>query len=88
SGAVLDILAPEGLKAGRLVVVGAGKLASLKDSDFIKLGGKVAAKISAGTEAVTVLGELPSGAMKGSQAALIASGIRLRAYRFVRYKTT
>ncbi|EKS39612.1 leucyl aminopeptidase [Afipia broomeae] len=87
SGATLDILAPEGLKVGRLIVVGAGKLASLKDSDFIKLGGKVAAKISAGTEAVTVLAELPSGAMKGSQAALIASGIRLRAYRFVRYKT-
>lgn len=73
---------------GRLIVVGAGKLASLKDSDFIKLGGKVASKISAGTEVVTILAELPSGAMKGSQAALIASGIRLRAYRFVRYKTT
>ena len=87
NGAVLDILAPEGLKAGRLVVVGAGKPASLKDSDFVKLGGKVASKISAGTEAVTVLAELPTGAMKGSQAALIASGVRLRAYRFNRYKT-
>ena len=87
SGATLDILAPEGLKAGRLIVIGAGKLASLKDGDFIKFGGKIAAKISAGTEAVTILAELPSGAMKGSQAAAIASGVRLRAYRFDRYKT-
>ena len=88
SGSTLDILAPEGLKAGRLIVVSAGKLASLKDSEFIKFGGKIAAKISAGTEAVTILAELPSGAMKGSQAASIASGVRLRAYRFNRYKTT
>ena len=88
SGATLDILAPEGLKAGRLIVVGAGKVASLKDGDFIKFGGKIAAKITAGTEAVTILAELPSGAMKGSQAAAIASGVRLRAYRFDRYKTT
>lgn len=87
SGGALDILAPEGLKAGRLIVIGAGKLASLKDGDFIKFGGKIAAKISAGTEAVTILAELPSGAMKGSQAAAIASGVRLRAYRFDRYKT-
>ena len=88
SGATLDILAPEGLKAGRLIIVGVGKLASLKDGDFIKFGGKIAAKISAGTEAVTILAELPSGAMNGSQAASIASGVRLRAYRFNRYKTT
>ncbi len=88
TGATLDILAPEGLKAGRLLVVGVGKLASLKDGEFIKLGGKVAAKISAGTEDVTILAELPSGAMKGSQAASIAAGVRLRAYRFTRYKTT
>ncbi len=74
SGAALDILAPEGLKTGRLIVIGAGKLASLKDGDFIKFGGKVAAKISAGTEAVTILAELPSGAMKGSQAAAIGIG--------------
>jgi leucyl aminopeptidase len=88
NGGVLDILAPEGLKTGRLIVVGVGKLASVKDGDFIKLGGKIAAKITAGTEAVTILAELPSGAMKGSQAASIAAGVRLRAYRFTRYKTT
>jgi len=87
SGAALDILAPEGLKVGRLIVVGTGKPNALQDSDFIKFGGKIAAKISSGTEAVTILAELPSGAIKSTQAAALASGIRLRAYRFDRYKT-
>jgi leucyl aminopeptidase len=88
SGATLDILAPEGLKADRLIVVGAGKATALKDSEFIRFGGKIAAKISAGTEAVTVVAELPSGALKPAQAADLAAGIRLRVYRFQRYKTT
>src|SRR5262249_46478073 len=39
------------------------------------------------SEAVTVLAELPDAAMQPSQAAAIAAGARLRAYRFDRYKT-
>ncbi len=44
SGAALDILAPEGLKVKRLIVVGIGKLAEIKDNDFLKLGGTAAGK--------------------------------------------
>lgn len=88
SGSVLEILAPESLKVGRLLVVGVGKVDSLKDSDFIKFGGKLSAKLKPGTEAVTVVAELPNGPMKAPHAAGLASGIRLRAYRFDRYKTT
>src|SRR5664280_1668184 len=87
SGATLDILAPEGLKAPRLIVVGAGKLADLKDNDFLKLGGAAAGKLLAGKEAVTIMAELPDGPMKAGQAAAVASGVRLRAYKFDRYKT-
>jgi len=36
---------------------------------------------------VTVVAELPTGAMKPDQAAAVASGLRLRAYQFDRYKT-
>ena len=36
---------------------------------------------------MTVVAELPSGALKPDQAAGIATGIRLRAYKFDRYKT-
>ena len=87
NGAVLDILAPQGLKAKRLVVVGVGKPAELKDYDFLKLGGALAGKMTAKTDAVTVIAELPKGSMSADQAAAVASGIRLRAYKFDRYKT-
>jgi leucyl aminopeptidase len=87
SGSTLDILAPEGLKASRLIVVGAGKLSAIKDNDFLKLGGAAAGKLRAGNDAVTMIAELPDGAMKADQAAAVASGVLLRAYKFDRYKT-
>ena len=87
SGSTLDILAPEGLKASRLIVVGAGKLSAIKDNDFLKLGGAAAGKLLAGNAVVTIMAELPDGAMKPDQAAAVASGVRLRAYKFDRYKT-
>ena len=75
SGSTLDILAPEGLKLARLVVVGAGKLSAIKDNDFLKLGGAVAGKLSPGSDVVTVIAELPSGAMTPDQSAAVASGL-------------
>jgi leucyl aminopeptidase len=87
SGTTLDILAPQGLKASRLIVVGVGKLSAIKNDDFLKLGGVIAGKLGAGGEAVTVVADLPDGAMKPGQAAEIAAGVRLRAYKFDRYKT-
>ncbi|MFT4279388.1 MAG: leucyl aminopeptidase [Rhodopseudomonas sp.] len=87
AGSALDLLAPEGLKVGRLIVIGAGKVAAIKDYDLLKLGGAVAGKIGAADTAVTVIADLPGAAMQPEQAAAIASGIRLRAYKFDRYKT-
>ena len=46
-----------------------------------------AGKLNAASDAVTIIAELPDGAMQPDQAAAIASGIRLRAYKFDRYKT-
>src|SRR3979490_2970197 len=87
SGSTLDFLAPEGVKASRLIIVGAGKLSAIKDNDFLKLGGTAAGQLRPGGEAVTIIAELPDGAMKPDQAAAIAAGARLRAYKFDRYKT-
>jgi leucyl aminopeptidase len=84
-GSTLDFLAPEGVKASRLIVVGTGKAADLKHNDFLKLGGAVAGKLRG--DAVTIIAELPAGPMKPEQASAVASGVRLRAYRFDRYKT-
>jgi leucyl aminopeptidase len=87
NGSVLDILAPQDLKASRLIVVGLGKLSAIKDHDFLKLGGVIAGKLRAGGDAVTVIADLPDAAMKPEQAAAIGAGVRLRAYTFDRYKT-
>src|SRR6202166_677393 len=87
SGSTLDILAPEGLKASRLIVVGAGKLSAIKDNDYLKLGGAAAGKLRAGNDAVTIIAELPDAAMQPDQAAAVAAGVRLRGYKFDRYKT-
>jgi leucyl aminopeptidase len=87
SRSTLDILAPEGLKAPRLIVIGVGKPSEIKDNDFLKLGGVAAGKLRAGNDAVTIIAELPDGAMKPDQVAAVASGVRLRAYRFDLYKT-
>jgi leucyl aminopeptidase len=87
SGAVLDLLEPEGIKIQRLIVVGTGKAAELKPRDFLKFGGVLVGKLNGGSEAVTVIAELPDGGMRPDQAAAVATGIRLRAYKFDRYKT-
>jgi leucyl aminopeptidase len=87
SGSTLDILAPQGLKASRLIVIGVGKVSAIKDNDFLKLGGAIAGKLRAGNGTVTIIAELPEGPMEPDQAAAVASGMRLRAYKFDRYKT-
>ncbi|MBV9530322.1 MAG: leucyl aminopeptidase, partial [Bradyrhizobium sp.] len=87
SGATLDLLAPDGIKVQRLIVVGIGKAAELKESDFLKFGGTLVGKLNGGSETLTVIAELPDGAMRPEQAAALAAGIRLRAYKFDRYKT-
>ncbi len=60
SGAALDILAPEGVKAERLIVIGTGKGAGLKANDFLKFGGVAASKLKAGSAAMTIMAELMS----------------------------
>jgi len=83
----LDLIAPAGLKAGRLLVIGVGKPAELKPKDFLKLGGLATGKLPNAASDATVFAELSGGAMKPEQAADLAQGAGLRAYAFDRYKT-
>ena len=85
--ATLDIPAPEGIKIQRLIVIGIGKGSGLKETDFLKFGGLTAGKLNAASDTVTILAELPDGAMTPQQAGAVAAGLRLRAYKFTRYKT-
>jgi leucyl aminopeptidase len=87
SGSTLDILAPEGIKVQSLIVIGTGKVSDLKEKDFLRFGGIAAGKLRPGNAALTVMAESPAGAIKPESAAAIAAGVRLRAYKFDRYKT-
>jgi leucyl aminopeptidase len=87
SGTALDIVAPSGLDAPRLVVIGIGKANELKSKDIIKLGGIAMGKVPAVAPAATVFAEFAAGPLKANQVADLALGARLRAYRFDLYKT-
>ncbi len=87
SGTALDLVVPEGLKVDRLIVVGAGKTAGLKEQDFVNLGGAAMGKVPASAAEATVFADLPGGVMRAERAADLAQGVQLRAYAFDRYKT-
>jgi len=87
SGSSLDLVAPADLKVARLVVVGCGKPGDMKRKDFVKLGGTAMGKVPSSAANATILAELPNKAMTAEQAADLGLGVRLRGYRFDRYKT-
>ena len=83
---VLDILVPSGLDASRLIVVGVAPGKDNSPIDMTMLGGFVFGKIG-GSQKVEVAFEAPSGSWDASAAADFAFGVRLRGYRFDKYKT-
>jgi leucyl aminopeptidase len=86
AGSVLEVLAPEGSPADRLVAIGAGKTGALDDHAWLKFGGAVASSLRKAGDA-TVVAALPNVAVGGRDAAALAAGILLRSYSFDRYKT-
>jgi leucyl aminopeptidase len=85
TGSVLELVAPQGLKVSRLIIIGVAGPAERVEA--VKLGGLAISKVPpAATEATVVL-DLPSGPMTAEQAADVALGARLRSYAFDRYKT-
>jgi leucyl aminopeptidase len=88
-GQAIDIAAPDGLDAKRLLVLGAGKMDPDKPASgaaWADRGGSLAAKImglAAGTVSVVLDGHE---AMPGAVAEL-AAGLRLRHYKFDKYKS-
>ncbi len=87
NGSTLDIIAPAGLGAPRLVVVGTGKESGFKDRDLVKLGGVAMGKVPISAAQTTIFAESAAGAFKSDQVVDLALGVRLRAYTFDRYKT-
>ena len=86
SGTSVEVVAPQGSALDRLVVLGVGKPANLKEYDWLKLGGQVAAQFRKSADVAVVL-ELADVAIGGAEAAAVAAGILLRSYSFEKYKT-
>jgi leucyl aminopeptidase len=92
SGSALEILAPVGVPASRLLAIGAGAGGGddekpAKFEDYLTLGGQTAARLGQGANAV-VLFDLPDApAEPAAAAAQFALGAWLRAYRFDQYKS-
>ena len=87
SGTVLDLVAPAGMRATRLIVIGTGKASERKPQDLVKLGGVAMGRIPSAASEATMLLELADGPLKPAAAADVALGATLRAYSFDRYKT-
>lgn len=86
----LILLAPQGLDAARLILVGFGNPAKLDALACEAIGGRLVAALNgAGEREVTVAVETiaDSNLTEAEIAARIAAGARLRAYRFDKYRT-
>src|SRR5262245_37123898 len=84
----IELLAPSGLDAQRLVVAGAGR--SGTELDRLRLGGYAYAQISARkTESASLVADLADAGDVSAEtlAADLALGALLRSYTFDRYKT-
>ncbi|HYD65326.1 leucyl aminopeptidase [Azospirillum sp.] len=87
----LAVLAPAGIDAGRVLLVGLGKADDVTDLTLQGAGGAIVAALDkSGETEVHVLAEKLAGSPlpAASIAVEIAYGARLRAYRFDKYKTT
>ena len=89
-GQVLTILAPAGLKASRVVLIGLGKAGEIDDSVAQAVGGAIANELGgSGETAAAVAVDAIEDAKLGASAfaAQLALGAKLRSYRFDKYRT-
>jgi leucyl aminopeptidase len=84
--ATLDIVAPADSPADRILLVGVGDPKAATEYDWARFGGQICGKFAKATKVVIHL-SLPGAEIGGAEAAQLAMGILLRAYRFDRYKT-
>ncbi len=90
SGQFLEVLAPSGLKASRLLLVGLGKPESLDEKALETLGAQIVGRLfTAGESAASLEIEVPksSKVKKAELAAHLAFGARLKSYAFDKYRT-
>jgi len=89
-GQLVEVLAPAGLAASRLLLVGLGKPEALDEKTLETIGAQVAARLlTAGETRASLEIDAPKGCKvkKGEIAAHLAFGAKLRSYAFTRYRT-
>jgi leucyl aminopeptidase len=89
-GQMVEILAPAGLAASRLLLVGLGKPEALDEKGLETIGAQIAGRLlTAGDTKASLQIDVPKGCKvrKGELAAHLAFGARLRAYAFNQYRT-
>ncbi|MCJ8519183.1 leucyl aminopeptidase [Pseudorhizobium tarimense] len=86
SMSTLDVIAPNGSPANRLVVLGLGKPEAMTAHDWLRAGGAAAGQFKASKQVVVFL-DAPEVDVGAEQAADFALGLMLRGYSFDTYKT-
>jgi len=86
-GGALVIPVPHGLPIERLVVVGIGNSEKLDPEDVVSLGGAALGHAPGSAREITIFADRPGKNFAPQQIADVALGVRLRGYRFDRYKT-
>ena len=90
SGQFLEVLAPAGLAASRILLVGLGKPDALDEKALETIGAQIAAKLQTLGERSALFDIEAAKGMKakgGEVAAHLAFGARLRSYAFDKYRT-
>jgi leucyl aminopeptidase len=90
AGQFLEVLAPAGLKASRILLAGLGKPDGVDEKGLETLGAQIVARLyAAGEAAASIELDVPKGSKvkKGELAAHIAFGARMRSYAFDKYRT-
>ena len=82
----LDLLAPSGSAFDRIVGVGVGEASAVNAQNWLKLGGTIQSQLKK-SDKVTVYLDAPGFEIGGKEAAELALGFILRAYRFDKYRT-
>jgi len=81
SGQSLQVVAPSGIAAERVLLLGAGDLSKVSELDVVEMGGSAAAALlGSGSDTATIIAE-------GLDAVALGEGALLRSYRFDKYRT-
>jgi leucyl aminopeptidase len=89
-GQMLEVLAPAGMRASRLLLVGLGKAEALDEKGLETLGAQITGKLyAAGESAASIEIDVLKGSKvkKAELAAHLAFGAKLKSYAFDKYRT-